>query len=283
MTIQTISSDYSAITTIGTNADPISNTSDLFDARHTEQNLSAIDQYIENCKSINVIWMGSAPISPELSRLLLLGYVSAIESYFRTIFRNIINSDAKTKADVYSYQVSYGAALYHQKSTLPEAFLEGTSFTGSKEIKSALEKYLKIGAVEKNITDMFVIFDKICHMRHCCVHRFGKLGTQNGIFLGLENHKEVIEKPLCLDKDTLGNIASWLMSFTKAINNFIFRKILERSHRNSEYKIDWKWKYSKDKAKFIKIYKIFSSSRDSTPSLPDKEIYGRFRNAMKNR
>ncbi|CAN5732505.1 hypothetical protein BH11PSE13_BH11PSE13_40570 [soil metagenome] len=203
MATSSISADYSAITSIGAPGNPCARTVELFDCAYVEQSTSAIDIYIENCKEINILWAGRVEISPEFGRLLLLGYVSAIESFFRTVLRSIINTDAKARADSHSLLIPFGAVLYHDSSTIAEALLEGYSFSGEKDIKAALVKFLGVSNVSESLKPLFSEYEKICQLRHCCVHRFGKLGTQNGIALGgLEWHSEALEKPLCLTLDS---------------------------------------------------------------------------------
>lgn len=280
MANRTFSHDYSAMCAIGSLASPCANTVDFFDASYVEGSLSPIDAYIENCTQLNLIWVTHPDISAELARVMLLGYVSAVESYFRSVFRLIINSDEKAKADSHTYVITYGAALFHNKPMLAEALLEMYSFSGEKDVRKAFKNFLGIGNVDENINQLLVEFEKICQMRHCCVHRFGKLGTQNGIALGLNHHREVLEKPLNLDKAALLNIASWLMSFIKVMNNYLFKIILDRSiDIRNPYHISWTWAFSKDKAKFIKIYQSFSTRLDATPSPLADEIYRRFKAA----
>lgn len=284
MTYNTVSADYSAITTIGAHSIPCSNTVDLFNCSYVEDSVSAIDVFIANCKAINLIWGNSASISPEFGRLLLLGYVSAVESFFRTVIRSIINTDAKAQSDAHSYVVPYGAVLYHTKSIVADALLEGISFASEKEVKNALNKFLDVSNLPDDIKGILAEYEKICQLRHCCVHRFGKLGSQNGIVLGLEKHSAALEKPLSLDKQKLSDIASWLMSFAKTINNFMFRTLLERSvSEKNEYKIDWKWTYKNDRSHFDKLYKLFQTSKDANISPPAKELYERFRSANQSR
>lgn len=279
-----ISADYSAITTIGILSTPCASTVSLFNCTHVEDSVSAIDAFIENCKEINKLWAANENISPEFGRLLLLGYVSAVESFFRTVLRSIINTDAKAKSDSHTYVVPYGAVLYHHKNMLAEALLEGYSFAGEKDIKTAFAKFLDVSNVAESIKTMLTEYEKICQLRHCCVHRFGKLGTQNGIVLGLEQHSAALEKPLALDKQKLGDIASWLMSFAKAMNNYMFHTLLERSvSEKNPYKHSWHWIYSKDRANFEKLYKLFKTTKDSNPSPTAKELYERFKSVKEPR
>lgn len=273
-----VSADYSAVTTIGIPGSPCANTVQLFNCAYVEDSVSAIDAFIENCKEINKLWAASTAISPEFGRLLLLGYVSAVESFFRTVLRSIINTDAKAQSDALSYVVPFGAVLYHRKETVAEALLEGYSFASEKDVKAAFAKFLDVSNVSETIKTLLVEYEKVCQLRHCCVHRFGKLGTQNGIVLGLEQHSGALEKPLSLDMQMLGDIAWWLMSFAKAMNNYMFKTLLERTvSEKNPYKVAWTWSYSKDRAKFERIYKLFHTSKDANPSPSAEELYGRFK------
>lgn len=281
MAITPFSADYSAITTIGALSRPCANTVELFDCAYVETSESAIDAFIVNCREINRLWAASSEISPEFGRLLLLGYVSAVEGFFRTVLRTIINTDAKAQSDAHSYVVPFGAVLYHDKKIVAEALLEGYSFASGKDVKAAFAKFLDVSNVTDEIKRMLVDYETVCQLRHCCVHRFGKLGTQNGIVLGLERHSAALEKPLSLDIQMLGEIASWLMSFVKAINNYMFKTLLERSVREENlYKLAWNWSYAKDRAKFEKLYKLFKTSEDANPSPSAEELYSRFKSVM---
>jgi len=278
MAIAPFSADYSAITTIGAPGSPCADTVGLFDCAYVEASVSAIDAFIENCREINKLWAASDEISPEFGRLLLLGYVSAVESFFRTVLRSIINTDAKAQSDAHSYVVPFGAVLYHNKNTVAEALLEGYSFASEKDVRAAFAKFLDVSNLSDGIKTMLVDYEKVCQLRHCCVHRFGKLGTQNGIVLGLEQHSGALEKPLSLDKQMLGDIASWLMSFAKAVNNYMFKTLLERSvSEKNPYKLAWNWSYAKDRVKFERLYSLFHTSKDANPSPSAEELYGRFK------
>lgn len=228
--------------------------------------------------------MADDVISPEFGRLLLLGYVSAVESFFRTVLRSIINTDAKAKADVHSLVVPFGAVLYHDKKIVAEALLEGYSFASEKEVRAAFAKFLDVSNMPEGHKIMLAEYEKVCQLRHCCVHRFGKLGTQNGIVLGLELHKNALEKPLSLSRQKLEDIASWLMSFAKAMNNYMFLTLLNRSvNEKNPYRVTWHWSYAKDRPKFEKLYKLFETSKDATRSPSAEELYERFKSVMQPR
>lgn len=282
-------SDYRSITTTRPLSDTL-DTTRLFDVTHQEPNLSPIDQFIENNNAINVIWLGRQSITPELSSIVLLGYMSAVESYMRAIIRGLINIDLTSRKMVEAHQISFGAAVNHKKHILPDALLEEVSFVGADYIKKSINKYLGLSPNYVGMDKYFDEFEKICQLRHCCTHRFGMLGTKNALALGLDEHNQCLGKPLKLTNDNLEIAAEILRNFVKNLNNLIFSSVLERSVRGGKtsagvpvQKIEWKWVYYQDKKIFSKYYYLFSSTKDSIPSIPLRDVYNRFLSAHQPR
>ncbi len=205
-------------------------TSLVFIRDYVEESLSPIDQYIKNSNKINLVWMNEDVISAEFSSILLLGYISAVESYMRSLIRCVINIDPTSQFAVESKTISFAAAVYHKRSIMPEALLEDVSFVGSEHITKSLNSFLLVPPQKmKNMQSLFEEFDKISQLRHCCTHRFGKLGTKNAMALGLSNHTDLLEKPLHLSKEELGFVAASLRNLIKSLNNNVYRVLLERT------------------------------------------------------
>lgn len=278
---RTVSQDFSAIATVGNMSTPWSNTSELFNANHSDSRSSALDNYISNTTELNRLWINEENISPEFGRLLLLGYISAVESYVRNILRRLIHEVKVVQERSHLQMIQYGAVLFHDKNALPEALLDHTSFASKEEICTVLSKYLDLKLKDNtSIKEHLEVFDKICQLRHCCAHRFGKLGAKNALILGINDHKHILEKPVILNIDSLQSIVDWLMSFTKLLNNLIFKKILlDTCDPKSKYCLNWKWSYVKDKAKYSKLYNLFHTSQDANTSPPIEEMYNRFKSA----
>ena len=273
---------YSSITTV--HSISALQTARMFDAAYVEDNESPIDQFIENTNSLNIYFSGSKEIKGDLATLVLLGYMSAVESYLRAILRRVINIDDWARKTVESKEVTFGAAIHHERVLLPEALMENFSFSNPEKVTDALKQFVGIkGATPPELKRPLAEFEKVCQMRHCCVHRFGKLGAKNAIALGLDEHKAVLEKPLQLTNASLAEIAEVLRSFVKSINNHIFAKVLERTFADQNstedrfYSEDWTWKYPQDRKRFLRYYNIFASLKDSSPSLPPFDIYDDFR------
>lgn len=280
--------DYGAITTTKALAQTLDTTT-LFDRTFVDGRLSPIDQFIKNTNSVNLVWLSLPEISPELASIVLLGYMSAVESYMRALLRSIINVDETAKLVVESHQISYAAAVHHNKEILPEALLEETSFASSENIKKSLNKFI---GLQPNYSDMemyFEEFEKIAQLRHCCTHRFGKLGTKNAVALGLAKHNDCLEKPINLGRAELELSADILRDFVKSLNNIVFQAVLDRTATGSRttvqglkaVKENWSWKYRQDRKRFLKFYSIFASTTDSVASPEPIRIYKSFSAAYK--
>ncbi|CNE17397.1 hypothetical protein [Yersinia enterocolitica] len=277
MTITTATEDFSAIVTVRL---PTGNfdTSNFFSTTSTN-NYSPIDEFLTNAVSLNMLWVTNEDeISNQLANLLLLGYVSAVESYMRSMIRSLINIDLFVQKKCESLQVSYTAAMHHTKFLLPEALLEETVFSGKDKITTSLNKFLDMSKLTGSLGVLLDRYESICQMRHCCVHRFGKLGVKNAIALGLEGHKSLIEKPVILNRSDLSQIADSLFSLVKSINNEVFAHVLQRFIGPNKTNFTWNWDYGTDKVIFNKYYKIFQTKEDAIKSPTALTLYIRFKN-----
>src|SRR4051812_27916686 len=93
------SAAFASITSLGGTLIPLS-THPMFDSTHTLGEVSPIDEFIENSNSLNLIYVRGLEISRELGVVVLLGYMSAVESYFRAMVSGLINIDECTRRRV---------------------------------------------------------------------------------------------------------------------------------------------------------------------------------------
>lgn len=278
MTVTIATEDFSAIVTVRLPNDNF-DTSSFFSKAKTPSNNSPIDEFLTNAVSLNLLWATKeGEIDSQLANLLLLGYVSAVESYMRSLIRSLINIDPFVQKKCESLQVSYTAAVHHKRNLLPEALLEETVFSSKEKITQSLTKFVEMGKLTKSLGSLLERYESICQMRHCCVHRFGKLGVKNAIALGLEGHKSLLEKPVILSRDDLGQIAESLFSLVKSINNEVFAHVLQRLIGDNTNGFSWSWDYSKDRKMFIKYYNVFRTEVDAIKSPSAKNLYLRFKN-----
>jgi len=208
----------------------------------------------------------------QLNNLVFLGYVSAVESYLRCLTRQLVMVDEYTADAVADQKITYGAAKHSTKELLPDAFLEDMTFISKSAIDGLLRDIYKISPqkLEKHLAE----YQKICQLRHCIVHRFGKLGTNNAIKLGLRTHAALFGKPIRLSASDLGNIAYTLINLVKAINDHVYVEVLRRSAKQST---GWQWDFQQDEESFRAMYDIFISMRDPASRPTCEQAYDAFK------
>jgi len=267
-------------------------TAEWFDATHPNVSLSPIDEFRANLVQINKLYLQAderSEYTSILGSLVYLGMVSAAEGYFRSLLRRLIVVDPACQHNASSRTVSYGAALHHESDLLPEALLEGLSLASTKNIASELKTLCNIsqmgkdGAVPPALTQLFRNFEAICQVRHCGIHRFGKLGSQQALKLGMAQHKPLLEKPLKLTVQHLQDIAEALEALVRAVNSYCFVDILKKTHtagptgrENKLYQAAWELDWAADESRFTDYYDVFASLGGSQPSAPVKDLYDAF-------
>lgn len=268
-------------------------TSKWFDASHEYKDQSPIDEFRDNLYEINRLYLQAGErgdYSRVLGSLAYLGLVSAFESYIRALLRKLILIDEVCRSNAEKRLVTYAAATHHEADLLPEALLEDISFASTKSIASELRTLCSVsqmgkdGQVPPQLRSMFSTFESICQVRHCGTHRFGKLGSNQALKLGMETHKPVLEKPLNLSVADLQGIAQALESLACGLNSYCFADIVKRTHQWSpagnfeipKYKSVWQLDYDADEARFRSYYKIFASMRKPNISPDTKSVYKAF-------
>ncbi len=253
-----------------------------FNANYAHPEVSPIDRFFETQRELSRLCLPERiEENPILSGLTLLGSFSAIESFLREIIRKIISIDGTSQKFCENLTLTYGAAQVHDVKMMPEAILERYSFVSEKNIKDAFKEMLgiKAGEYPNDVKLQFEKFGVICQLRHCVVHRGGRLGTQNAITFGLEQHEEYIEKPLNLTYPEVQNILQSNNNLVVTLNNFLFGLLVVRCMQSSDY---WKWDFRRDKPKFQHFFNLFFSEVwPPTPAMSMKDIYDRFRNQFK--
>ena len=239
--------------------DPIK-TDELFDKSYSEPEHSSIDEFLLRLYEINRLLPSPAEFNPLQAQLVLLGAVAAVESYLRSVIRRSILIDGHAQECVLKKEISFGAAMHVPKRMLPEAIMERYTFVSEKSIVDALKDLLGLkGSFPTEVEYSLNEYVKICQLRHCSVHRFGKLGTSNAIALGLGEHSENIEKPLCLDYEATQRSIAVITNFVATVNSYIFNYLIYRVP--AEW---WSGVYKTDKPLFKRYFEIFEDTVTST-------------------
>jgi hypothetical protein len=250
-------------------------TRNLFDENYREPSgISPLKMFFQKTMPLNAL---AEEEKPELRNLLVLGYVSAVESYLREIIRKLVYYDNPSKKQCEDKSITYGAAISYKEEMLPEALLENVSFASKEKITESLRNFLKIiiePSQDPELENILKDFSKVCQIRHCIVHRFGHLGSKNAIEFGLEQHEEFLGKPLKLNFQALQDLFLICNNTVKRLNNLLFRKILIRTVEEDHY--NWSWNFEADKEEFKKYFSLFSSD-ESNESI--KDAYEAFKGA----
>ena len=265
----------------------------LFQVTASHPGNSPIDRYLENSNKLSKIYTNSPfkeAMTPELGAVLLLGYVSAVESYMRGIIRGLVHIDEYTGNLAAPKQLSYYAASNHEPNLLPEALFDSVSFSGARNVSTTLKEFCGIsgmgnGNYPKELKPAFEKFSDICQLRHCCVHRFGLLGAGNAHKLRVD--KSLIEKPLALTVDVLEDISNILEKFVLSLNSYVYRDVLERSFTRGKSittdeaehqytKNEWTRDFTQDEPRFTKYYNLFAVTSVSPGSIPMQDSYDEF-------
>lgn len=280
---------YASIVTVRAPRQRI-DTTNWFDSTYRDSGMSPVDQFLEDTLQLNRHWTRldvNEELPPDLGRLLLIGYASAVEGYMRALIRKLIHVDPFSREICSKQQVSYAAAIHHTPELLPDALLEESSFSSEDVIPKSLNKYVGFQNFSGATKTLLEDFETLMQLRHCCTHRFGKLGVKNATALGLHSHSTLLEKPVKLDKAAMATIADLAFSLVKSINNDVFGFVMKRSataklHARNEIGIGWTWNIARDRNRFRGYYNIFCSLRDATPSPSADHVYQLFRQEHRN-
>lgn len=230
---------------------------------------SPIDEFFEVCT--NLVKLTRPDIineNPAITRLLLLGYVSAVEEYLRSIFCNLINLCPYARSNAANKQIKFGSIDYYEKERLPEGIFEASSFASFEEINKKTKDLLGIDI--KQGSSLFAAlekFDKICQLRHCAVHSGGTLNGYNAQELGLT--REYVKSKLQPDGVKLQEALMVCYSFVRAYNQYIFNKTIQKWIDNRKLTGIWQ----KDKKDFTKLLDIFWSLKDISNRPKNYTIY----------
>ncbi len=257
---------------------PNINTINFFDQSYQEPQFSAIDIY-NSKKNVHIRLLGEPSESDEwklLVNLIMLGFISLVESYCRCIIRRVLIVDKQARSFSFKNNVSYAAAVYHEKSILPEALLEDATFISESNILDTIKIFtgLRIDRQKSpSVISALQKYEQVCQLRHCIVHRSGLLGTKNALKLGLEQHYTFLEKPIIISYDAIQSIISVCDNVVKELNDEIFNLLLDGIAQQFE----WTGDLRKDKKTFSKYFDVFySSSANANKSAELKKCYRSF-------
>lgn len=194
--------------------------------------------------------------NPVITQLIILGYVSAVEGYLRSIFREILSICPYARSKAASKTIRYGALDYYEFSKMAEALFDTGSFASLEETRKKSNELLGMEIKENtSIHTALINFNQICHLRHCAIHSNGTLNAHNAKELGLK--KEFVNMKLQPSTVPLQEALSTCHSFVRSFNQFALNATFTR-WIPAQLKGDWR----KEKKSFIQLIDVFWSKLD---------------------
>lgn len=233
---------------------------------------SPIDVYIKKNKSLLVklgrleregLLDATNEEDRDVYNLFLLGFISNVESFIRRIIRETILLDNTAYEQCLEQQLTYAAAIHHKADLLPEALLENCTFISLDNIQKTTKTYLDINinkqsSDQKELIECLSMFEQLCQLRHCIVHRAGLLGSKNAVKLGIDQHSKFFEKPIVLDFLFLQESSAICLNCVRTYNNFLFNELLKRYVITNKSALSWN--FNSDRKWFSRYFKLFISS-----------------------
>lgn len=185
-------------------------------------NENAIDKFFSTCKEyVKLTQPEIIDRCPDVTRLLLMGYVSAVEEYLRNIICDIINISDTAKELVSEKPIKFSAIDLYDREKLAIGLFDSASFASEKEIKKCTNDYLGVNILpDSSLGIALANYNKVCHLRHCSIHSGGILNAHNA--RELELGKEFIGTKLTPNSVQLQQIVEICYSFVRAFNQFLF-------------------------------------------------------------
>jgi len=240
-------------------------------------NASPIDDYYEYVGDLMTLGdEQSLADSSVLGRLLLLGLVSGVEQYFRSILAGSLRICSVSRTFAGDQVIHFGAIDHYGYEGVEAALFDATSLANAAEIRKRTEKLLGI-PIDGNSSVQAALdeFDKVCVMRHAAVHSRGTLGRGNVRDLGLSGVDDET-KVLDLSFKTAQQAGAACHSVVRAYNRFLFRRLLERWA--VEGHLTWDW--PQDRALITAFAGLFRSKADGVGPSRTYDMYRSFRSTF---
>jgi hypothetical protein len=219
---------------------------------------SPIDDYYRYVEHLLTLGTeASLAQSETLGRLLLLGLVTGVEVYLRSILTGVLKICPSCRACAADQMIPFGAVDYYGIDSVEWGLFDSSSLAGAGEIKARTKKLLGLDINPATSLDAALAkFDKICHLRHAAVHARGALGRGNATALGLAPESGF--RTLRMGFPTLHQAGGVCHSVVRAYNRFIYRSIVERWIADGRLVGSWE----SDQALFHPLFALFRSGID---------------------
>lgn len=221
-------------------------------------NVSPVDQFYERhraLRTLNIHAGGAASSDSLLRELLLLGFVSATELYFRQLLSRTVRICSRTRARAAQDSISFAALDYYPPDALEAALTERTSFTEEKALAGYLSKYWDIKLdVHPDLKASVSNFLGVRQLRHAIVHSAGHMTSRNATDIAAGAKHVVVQ----IDATALDQAAGVCLDLVRTVNNEVGRATL------------WGWiqaqlisgSWAADRPRYALLLDVFESRTD---------------------
>lgn len=234
---------------------------DAFCFESSPPGTSPIDDYYDYIG--HLMTLGDEPSlddSEVLGRLLLLGLVSGVEQYFRSVIAGVLRACPESRRAAADQVIHFGAIDHYGPDGVEAALFDAASLADTDNIRKRTHKLLGIHIQDNtSVSAALREFEKVCVMRHAAVHSRGTLGRGNVRDLSIET-PEGATMVLHLTFATLQQAGAACHDVVRAYNRFLFRELVERWGSNGS--LSWNWQ--DDKKPFSQLADLFQSTTDGT-------------------
>lgn len=193
-----------------------------------------------------------------LGRLLVLGLVTGVENYFRTVLLGVTSICPLSRDAISDQMIALGAVDYYGAEQAALGLFEGISFASEAEIKKRTKQILGLTFSDTDSLGVALSnYERICHMRHASVHSQGVLNRGNARALGIPRRDVPLH--LVIDLAHLHLAAKACVSAVRAYNDFAYKGILQRWITHKILVGAW----DIDKKYFGPLYELFYSAIDN--------------------
>ncbi len=203
-----------------------------------------------------------------LGRLLLLGLVSGVEGYLRSVLTGLLRLCPICRGVAAEIPIPLGAFDYYSATELEYGLLDRSSLASEREVRSWVKKLWDIDTSESTtVTAALKEFDKVCHLRHSSVHAQGQLGSMSARSLGLAagSGRQVIHVTFA-GLQAAGGVCH---TFVRAFNLWSWERAAERWHGKTVLCGLWR----DDKSIFSSLMGLFWSVRDMNADPNPRSLY----------
>ena len=185
--------------------------------------------------------------------LLVIGVISALEYYVRSIFARVYIICPVSQRHSELLGAPLGGPSFHAGTGHPyllSAF-DHESLADSKKIKAHCEKYLGLRiSSDKSVEAVLSDFDKLCELRHCLVHANGYVGLKASHELKLAGRAP---KKIIFKKESVFDVLKVTHNVVRAVNRALANNSVDRWVDSGFLTGVW----SVDKDRFSELFALF--------------------------